>query len=101
MRMAVTRRTVGKNQERWSHDENKTVHYEFQFKNKTVLPGTTLTLKYDRTKYKFICYVYDKKLDKIWLELISPEGFKSVTMDRVSKVYFTTKRSRAKKCQLN
>lgn len=88
---------MGKPVERWSNDPNKTVHYEFEFRGKTVTPGMTLTLKYDRTKYKFICYVHDRRLDKTWLELISAEGFKSVTMDKVSKVYFTTKRSRAKK----
>lgn len=96
--MSLTRREFkGGPESRWSHDTNKTVHYEFEFKKRTVTPGTTLTLKYDRTRYKFVCYVHDIRLDKTWLELISPEGFKSVTMDKVSKVYFTTKKSRAKK----
>lgn len=83
--------------ERWAYDDDKTVHYEFEFKNRKVVPGTTLTLKHDRTRYKFICYVHNIKLDTTWLELVSPEGFKSVRIDKVSKVFFTTKRSRAKK----
>jgi hypothetical protein len=95
--MSLTKRTTGKKSERWAHDENKVVYYEFEYKNRKVTPGMTLTLKYDRTKYKFICYVHDIRLDSTWLELISPEGFKSVRIDRVSKVYFTTKKSRAKK----
>lgn len=95
--MKLTKREPGRKVERWELDENKTVHYEFEFKNRKVLPGTTLTLKYDRTRYKFICYVHDRRLDSTWLELISPEGFKSVRIDRVSKVFWTTKKSRAKK----
>lgn len=95
--MNLTKRTQGTKTERWAHDTNKTVHYEFLFKNKKVVPGMTLTLKYDRTRYKFVCYVHDSRLDKTWLELISPEGFKSVTMDKVSKVFSTVKKSRAKK----
>jgi hypothetical protein len=95
--MNLTKRKNGPSIGRWATDENKTVHYEFEFKNKKVVPGTTLTLKYDRTRYKFVCYVHDIRLDRTWLELISPEGFKSATIDRVSKVYFTTKKSRAKK----
>ena len=83
--------------ERWSFDPNKTVHYEFEFKNRKVVPGTTLTLKHDRTRYKFVCYVHNIKLDTTWIELISQEGFKSARIEKVSKVYFTTKRSRAKK----
>jgi hypothetical protein len=83
--------------ERWSSDPNKTVHYEFEFNKRTVTPGTTLTLKYDRTKYKFICYVHDSRLDSTLVELISPEGFKSARIESISKVLFTTKRSRAKK----
>lgn len=93
----LNKKRTGKPVERWSHDSNKTVHYEFEFKNRTVTSGTTLTLKYDRTQYKFVCYVHDMRLDSTWLELISPEGFKSVRIDRVSKVFWTTKRSRAKK----
>lgn len=84
-------------QARWAHDSNKTVHYEFTFKNRPVTPGTILTLKHDRTKYKFVCYVHDSRLDSTWLELISPEGFKSARLDRVSRVFWTTKKSRAKK----
>lgn len=95
--MKMNKKTAGAAVERWAHDLNKTVHYEFEFKNRTVTPGMTLTLKYDRTKYKFVCYVHDIKLDSTWLELISPEGFKSVRIDRVSKVFWTNKRSRAKK----
>jgi hypothetical protein len=95
--MNKRKRVYTENPPRWSHDENKSVHYEFEFKNRKVTPGMTLTLKYDRTTYKFICYVHDIRLDSTWLELISPEGFKSVRIDRVSKVYFTTKKSRAKK----
>lgn len=90
------RKTSNTDLPRWYNDQNKTVHYEFEFKKKTVLPGMTLKLKRDRSRYKFICYVHDIRLDKTWLELISPEGFKSVTMDKISKVYYTTKRSRAK-----
>ena len=92
----IKKNTNGESAKRWERCKDKTVHYEFEFKNRTVLPGTTLTLKYDKTRYKFVCYVHDIKLDKTWLELISPEGFKSVTMDKVSKVFFTTKKSRAK-----
>ncbi len=95
--MKMNKKTAGLPVGRWSHDVNKSVYYEFEFKNRTVTPGTTLTLKYDRTKYKFVCYVHDARLDSTWLELISPEGFKSVRIDRVSKVIWTTKRSRAKK----
>ena len=86
-----------KNPARWSHDLNKTVHYEFLWKGKSVTPGATLTLKFDRIKYRFLCLVHDVKLDLTWLELISDEGFKSARIDRVSRVFTTVKRSRAKK----
>jgi hypothetical protein len=85
------------NPARWSHDISKTIHYEFTFKGKVVTSGTTLTLKHDRTKYQFICYVHDSRLDRTWIELMSPEGFKSARIDRISRVFVTTKRSRAKK----
>lgn len=95
--MTLAKRKSSTKLERWGLDDNKTVHYEFMFNGRQVLPGTTLTLKYDRTKYKFICLVHNIRLDTTWLELVSPEGYKSVRIDRVSKVLWTTKKSRAKK----
>jgi hypothetical protein len=81
----------------WSNDLNKTVHYEFQFKNKTVRPGMIVKLKRDSTQYKFICYVHDTKLDSTWIELISVNGYKATRIENISKVLVTKKKSRAKK----
>lgn len=85
------------NPPRWSHDPNKVVTYEFTFRKKIVVPGMTITLKGDRTKYQFVCLVFDTKLESTWIELMSECGSRSVRLERVSNVLTTTKRSRAKK----
>lgn len=85
------------NRTRWSQDPNKTVHYEFQYGKRTVTPGTVIKLKHDRTQYRFICYVYDARLNSTWVELLSVNGYKSARIENISKVLVTTKRSRAKK----
>lgn len=72
--------------ERWGHDPNKTVTYEFEFKGHVVKAGTQLKLKNDRTTYTFLCLVHDSRLDKTWLELIGPCGFHFKTIDRVMSV---------------
>jgi hypothetical protein len=97
MRPRKTARKYPSNPDRWSHDENKHISYEFKFKNTVVTPGMTLTLRHDRTKYRFICLVHDSRLDKTWIELLSDEGYKSARVERVTKVLSTVKRSRAKK----
>jgi hypothetical protein len=97
MTMTKRKRYADGNPAPWANDPNKTVHYEFKFKGKTVTPGMFLTLKHDRTHYKFVCYVHDTRLDSTWIELVSENGFKSARLDRVSKVLVTNKRSRAKK----
>jgi len=85
------------NPPRWSHDPNKTVVYEFTWRNKNVTAGTTLRLKNDRTDYRFICLVHDSRLGTSWMELLGENGHKSARLENISKVYTTVKRSRAKK----
>lgn len=85
------------NNEPWSHDPNKTVHYEFLWKKRTVTPGTIIKLKHDRTQYRFICYVHDSRLNSTWIELMSVNGYKATRIENISNVLVTSKRSRAKK----
>lgn len=85
------------NPARWAHDENKTVLYEFTWRNKIVPAGTVIKLRHDRLSYRFVCLVHDNRLGVSWIELTSPEGYKSVRLERVSQVLTTTKKSRAKK----
>ncbi len=83
--------------EPWANDPNKTVHYEFLWKKRTVTPGTIIKLKNDRTQYRFICYVHDIRLNSTWVELMSNKGYRAVRIEKISNVLVTSKRSRAKK----
>jgi hypothetical protein len=81
---------------RWALDPNKQVSYEFQFQGGIVTPGMELRIRDDRAVYKFLCLVYDSKLDKTWLELSCVMGFRAKTIDKVTKVIGLKKTKRKK-----
>lgn len=82
---------------RWAYHEDKAVVYEFQFGRTTVTPGMKFRIKNDRTEYTFQCLVTNTSTGAVWIEAISPEGFKSVRPEKISRVLGTKKRSYRKK----
>jgi len=74
------------NPPRYSHDDDKVVTYEFQFKGKLVTPGMKFKIKNDRTIYTFICLVHALKADSTWVEAMSVNGSKAVRIEKISQI---------------
>lgn len=82
--------------ERWGHDPNKCVTYEFQFKKHTVTPGMKFKIKNDRTIYTFRCLVTDIVTGATWIEAMSIMGFKFLRPEKVMSLVGIKKSYRKK-----
>lgn len=78
--------------ERWSNNADKIITYDFEFKGMLVKPGMKFKIKNDRNTYTFLCMVHAIAKDLTWIECSSPEGFKSVRVDKISRI-LVSKRS--------
>lgn len=63
-----------------------------------IKPGTLLRIKHDRTAWTYLCMYHNQEKDVQWVDLRSPEGFKSVRPDKIAGE-FIQKRSRRKKSE--
>lgn len=82
------------NPPRWSARPDFIVCYEFEFKGRMVHPGMKFRIKNERTIFVFQCIVTNTE-GTTWIEAISPEGYRSVRLERISRI--EGKKSRLKK----
>jgi len=84
------------NRERWALDPDKHVSYIFDFKGIEVKPGMQFKIKNERTTFTFICLVHNIKIDTTWIECQTPEGFRAVRPEKITKLVGIKKSYRRK-----
>jgi len=80
----------------WSNP-NVSIVYELQWGRETIVPGTLIKIKNDRSQYRFTRLVVDSETGKEWIDCmnVSLGGFYSFYVDRIKDLVH--KRSRVKK----
>lgn len=77
---------------------NIDVQYELTIGEDVLKSGDKVKLKGDnRTLYTFRCLAHNIELDKTWVDLVGPEGFRSVRVEVLRLIKIVKKRSRARK----